>query len=238
MKYVCVSYDVLPLGVVTKKVAGNKVSVLRIPRLSNGYWTTAQVGLTSEGDEITVIAASCGDLTGVKNTWHPNSIDFLDLAPIPTPWSSTKRVQLVSHPSLKTNGTKAVMKLAKFAHGIPAIDRETEIYRHLEGSGIASQFLEHVTENRGSKAVGFLLEYIDPLNIPRGIFTDKAGEKCTEALRKLHKLKVAHNDANRSNCLIRQDGTAVLIDFDQATRGEGDFSQDFAVMKSKSWSPI
>ncbi|KAK5625186.1 hypothetical protein RRF57_000902 [Xylaria bambusicola] len=233
VKYVSVSHNVLPLGILKRNIINKKTAVIKIPLLPEGDWTIANVGVVPNGEQITITRASCEHLPSVKNIWHNNTIDFLDLAVLPTPWS-TKHVKLVSSPHLATPGNTAVMKFAEFAHNISVIDKETEIYQHLQGSEVAPRFLGHVTENRGSRVVGFLIEYVEPRpqkGVPN-LFTGARDERCNDALASLHELGIAHNDAYPRNCLIRQNGKAVLIDFDQATRGKGDFSRDMALMNT------
>ncbi|KAI0906297.1 hypothetical protein F4823DRAFT_90265 [Ustulina deusta] len=228
IKYVSVSSDVLPLG--SRKGARSETAVVKVPALPGGDWNTADFGVAVNGKQITVSRTSCASLPSVENIWHPDSFEYLDLQTIPTPWS-TKRVKLVTHPRLNTPGNKAVLKFAEFGHSIPGIDRETEIYKHLVGRGVAPQFIAHVTENRGARVIGFLAEYIeDARRIEKGSVSDLAVDKCKKALSNLHRLDIAHHDAHPSNCLIRGDGTAVLIDFEHARRGEADTQRDLALM--------
>ncbi|KAI1421203.1 hypothetical protein F5Y12DRAFT_768968 [Xylaria sp. FL1777] len=227
IKYVSISPDVLPLG--RRKSLRSNTAVINVPTLPVGNYTTAAIGVTVDGKHLTV-STSCDFIPGVNNVWHGDTVDILDLETIPTQWN-TNRVKLVSHPDLNTIGNKAVLKFAEFGRDIESIDRETEIYKHLVSFEGAPQFIAHVTENRGSRVVGFLTEYIEGArSIRNSSLPTVAVEKCIKTLFNLHQLGIAHHNSYPRNCLLRPDGTAFLIDFEQAKRGEKDFKKDFALM--------
>ncbi|KAJ3565845.1 hypothetical protein NPX13_g7347 [Xylaria arbuscula] len=65
VKDVCVSYDVIPFGILKRKrnVAGNKVAVVSIPQLPSGDWSTADVGVSPDGERVAVTGTSCAHLS-------------------------------------------------------------------------------------------------------------------------------------------------------------------------------
>ncbi|KAI0968427.1 hypothetical protein F4678DRAFT_442994 [Xylaria arbuscula] len=228
IKYVTISSDILSLG---KRIdPESNIAEVYLPALPLGDWTTADIGFAVDGELIKVTQTSAAPLPGVKNIWHPDFYDILDFGIIAAPWFST-RVKLVTHPSLKTPGNKAVLKFAEFSNMIPQINTETGIYEHLVGYGIAPQFIAHVTENNGARVVGFLVQYIeDARRVQKDTYSDLAVEKCKATLSKLHQYGITHNDAHPNNCLIQRDGSAILIDFEFATRGKANSELDYARM--------
>ncbi|KAH7483460.1 hypothetical protein FOMA001_g5914 [Fusarium oxysporum f. sp. matthiolae] len=99
--------------------------------------------------------------------------------------------------------------MARFPWEIAYVAAETHIYKTLESSGIAPQFLGHISE--GSRTIGFLLEKF------QGRHAGKEDlEACQNVLSQLHDLGILHGDVNRYNFIIGTDGKAVLIDFEKA----------------------
>uniref|UniRef100_A0A0D2Y229 Protein kinase domain-containing protein n=1 Tax=Fusarium oxysporum (strain Fo5176) TaxID=660025 RepID=A0A0D2Y229_FUSOF len=113
----------------------------------------------------------------------------------------------VSHPSSKT---PVLAKFAQFPWEIPYFAAETTSYEWIHGQGIGPEFLGHIHEN--GRVIGFLLEEIH--NARTAEPEDLAA--CQRSLQKLHDLGIVHGDINKHNFLIRQDGDAVLIDFETA----------------------
>ncbi|KAI0104690.1 hypothetical protein GGR51DRAFT_572639 [Nemania sp. FL0031] len=229
VKYISVSPDVRRFAV--RKSRYSDVSAIKMPVLPAGDWKTADIALRPDGKKIIVAATNCESHPSVSETWHPSSFDFLDLEILDMP-HSTDRVKLVSHPRLDTPGHLAVMKYSPFPDGIIKIDVETEMYRSLDKDSIAPKFLGHVKEE--NRVIGFLVEYIDGARFvdSDGDFSDLALNECRKALKNLHELGISHRDSHPGNCLLREDGTAVLVDFELATQSSNtrDFERDFELL--------
>lgn len=243
IKYASVRLDVKALAV--RKSTYSRIGVVQIPRLPEGSWNAVELGLSPDGKEVEVVSTTCDVLPGpgMKDTWHQDSFRFVDLEVRPMP-SSTERLKLVYHPSLNTRNNLAVMKYAPFPEHVAGIERENKIYHHLRGTSVAPKFLGHVTDP-GDRVIGFLIEYIwdgrpaDKNAADDDGFSDLALAKCKGTLGKLHSLRVAHNASRTGDCLIRRDGSAVLVNFEHATMGNypyrfnrvDGYDQDFALME-------
>ncbi|KAI1433796.1 hypothetical protein GGR50DRAFT_666466 [Xylaria sp. CBS 124048] len=189
--------------------------LIEMPYLPTGNWSAAYVGVASNDEQTELTNKIWLPLSGVENTWHKASYEYLDLSFLSMEGNRT-HVMLVSHPSLNTPKHLAVLKYALFPEDIPSIERETAIYSHLKKCRSAPKFLGHVTEH--GRVIGFLIEHIEsarPAN-SESIFSDLAREKCKAAMVDLHRFGIRHNDAHAGNCLLRKDGTAVWVDFDLA----------------------
>ncbi|KAJ2985845.1 hypothetical protein NUW58_g5318 [Xylaria curta] len=214
VKYVSVDFDVRMLG---EKIPKTNTYNIWIPAVPQGDNCTFRFGVDPGNDGIALKQiVSCQALPSVNNAWNSDAFEYLHLEPRPMK-NSTGNVRLVRHPKLDTPGGLAVMKFANFADEIHAIALETEVYYYLQNSGIAPKFLGHVREGR--RVIGFLLEYIEDARLTSEIYglTDAEISRCQQALAKLHGFGLIHNDIHLGNCLIRRDGTAILIDFDRAT---------------------
>ncbi|KAI1757605.1 hypothetical protein F4782DRAFT_525418 [Xylaria castorea] len=231
VKYATVNSNVMGLGV--RKDRYSSTEVVQMPSLPKGDYCSVSIGLAQNGKQTALTTTSCQRLPGVNGAWHEESFDFFDLKILP--WlNSTDRVQLVQHPAL----SHAVMKYAPFAHTIESISKEIQMYQLLQGSYIAPKFLGQVVEH--GRVIGFLMEYIEDARLVSlsGRFSDLAIDKCKQSLERLHSIGIIHNDAHPNNCLLRTDGTAVLIDFEHATLASTvpalpnpqDFERDFRLL--------
>ena len=145
-------------------------------------------------------------LRGIRNTWHPCKIDLRDLAPVkyfnPNVCEVTYR------------GQRAISKIALFEYEVGYLERETGIYELLEGRDIAPRFLGHLMEQ--GRVIGFLLEHI-----PSRAGTPADYAVCLDVLRRLHALRIVHNDIYKQNFLIVDEGEgtekrALLCDFSES----------------------
>jgi predicted Ser/Thr protein kinase len=146
-------------------------------------------------------------LSGVENTWHPTLINHLELRKLDR---LRQNIHKVGHPRFEE---PVLVKFAEFPWQIPYLEAETTAYQWIDGSGIGPKFLGHVTEE--GRMIGFVMEYIDGA---RTATPDDLGA-CQRALSRLHALGIKHGDINKHNFVVREDGEAVLIDFEAAERG-------------------
>lgn len=151
--------------------------------------------------------------------WHPARIANMDLIPLRS--IQPGRLEVVRHPHLGPSPVLA--KLAEDAH-------EATMYRLLYDLDVTPRFLGHVTAVDG-QIIGFVTEYVEPSTKPAG--PEKRRQKaCLAALRRMHSRGIAHGDAHEGNCLLREDGTAALIDFElsRATWSRAEFDRDLWIM--------
>jgi hypothetical protein len=87
---------------------------------------------------------------------------------------------------------------------------QTQTCRKLDGSTNALKFLGNVTTHDG-EVVGSQVDCIFEYGL-----TDAAREACRSSLDRLHDRGLAHQDAQARNCLLREDGTAVWVEFGNA----------------------
>lgn len=152
------------------------------------------------------------------NGWHPRRIDiseFLEVKPI-----QPGRLELVKHPEF--GNTPVLVKIAD-AH-------EAMIYRLLYDLNITPLFLGHVTQD--DKIVGFITEFVQKQETTPLPGPTSRREACLAALRRMHTRRVSHQDAHGENCLLRNDGSAALIDFELSTEtsSRADFDRDLWIM--------
>lgn len=184
-------------------------------------------------------AIDYGGITGLQSAnesnsaitpWHPRTVEYSELTKVAT--IQDGRLEVVHHPAL---GTKPVLvKRTTVPEYIESISRETEFYRLLDGLDVTPLFLGHVME--AGVITGFLAEYVEQQQQTREErlrLRASGTEACLSALRRMHGRGVAHGDAHGGNCLVRGDGSAVLVDFELAQEnspGE-EFERDLWVMK-------
>lgn len=167
--------------------------------------------------------------------WHRCTIEYSDLTKIAI--IQQGRLEIVHHPAL---GTQPVLvKRAVLPEYIGSIARETEFYRLLDGLGVTPLFLGHVAE--AGVVTGFVAEYVDqPQEEMQHMEEDERSrswsrgtEACLSALRRMHEKGIAHGDAHRGNCLVRGDGSAVIVDFELAEQDAPpeEIERDLWVMK-------
>lgn len=188
-------------------------------------------------------AIDYGGITGLQSAnesnsaitpWHPRTVEYSELTKVAT--IQEGRLEVVYHPAL---GTKPVLvKRTTVPEYIESISRETEFYRILDGLGVTPLFLGHVTEAR--VITGFLAEYIEQQQqqqqqtLEERLRLRASGtEACLSALRRMHGRGIAHGDAHGGNCLVRGNGSAVLVDFELAEEDSSaeEFERDLWVMK-------
>jgi hypothetical protein len=83
---------------------------------------------------------------------------------------------------------------------------ETEVHSWVQGLGITLPFLGHLTENNGSRTIGYILQ---PITV-RLAEPDHA-DGCRAALGKLHAAGIALGTVERWQFLVREDGEGVLL---------------------------
>lgn len=106
---------------------------------------------------------------------------------------------------------------------------EVPAYRLLHGSGATPEFYGLVTDGDGDVPIGFITEYIneaDPAiedwergEMGIGNRNGRSKEGCLPALKKVHERGIAHGDAHDGNCLLREDGSGVWVDFELFVEG-------------------
>jgi serine/threonine protein kinase len=119
-----------------------------------------------------------------------------------------QNIHVVAHPLFNR---ALLVKFTEFPWQIPFFEAETTAYNWIDGQGVGTSFLGHLTE--AGRVIGFVMEYIkDAKPADTG---DLAA--CQDVLAKLHSLGIKHGDINKNNFLVRE-GKAVLIDFETARR--------------------
>ncbi|GAB1208705.1 hypothetical protein APSETT445_007456 [Aspergillus pseudonomiae] len=136
----------------------------------------------------------------------PDAI-FVDLLDLTTVSRISDRISCVKH-----GGESCILKVARFKHEIPALQREVAVYSSLTLSGFphAPKFIGFVYEETKFRVVGFLMESIT--GKPPGVQNLR---DCTETVRLLHAYGIVHGDLNKYNFLITEHG-AKVFDFENA----------------------
>jgi hypothetical protein len=199
IKYVFLDTEVLQAGY----PRGSEQIPIDLPHLPLGDWNEAHIHLDRHTRTPSVTNTTITNHLELTDPWHPRKVDYLEFVNVKT--IQQDRLQVVTHPDFDA---PVLIKIASFPWEIPDLEREATVYRLLHGSGIAPDFLGHVIE--GGRAIGFITEYIQEVPSIR----EKGMRSCLVSLRKLHERGIAHGDAHDGNCLIRKDGSSVLIDFE------------------------
>ncbi len=199
IKYVFLDAKVLQAGYPT----GSEQFPMDLPPLPPGDWNEAHIHLDKHTRTPSIANTTRTSHVELTDDWHPRKIDYLEFVNVET--LQQDRVQVVAHPDF---AAPVLIKIASFPWDVPSLEREAAVYRLLHGSGVTPEFLGHVTE--GGRAVGFITEYIREIPSVRS----RSMQGCLVALRSLHQRGIAHGDAHEGNCLIREDGSSVLIDFE------------------------
>lgn len=217
IKYVFLDPKVLQAGYFT----GSEHVTIDLPHLPPGDWNEAYIYLDGHTGVPNVINTTRTSRLGVMVGWHPRKIDYLEFVNVKT--LQQDRLQVMTHPNFDA---PILIKIASFPWDIPSLEREATIYRLLHGSGVTPEFLGHVT--KGGRAIGFITEYIREIPLIRR----RSLQGCLIALRNLHQRGIAHGDAHEGNCLIREDGSSVLIDFELSVETwlSEEFDRDLDIM--------
>ncbi|KUJ17341.1 uncharacterized protein LY89DRAFT_684411 [Mollisia scopiformis] len=191
-----------------------------LPSLPPGDWNEAHIYLDGRTGAYTISNTTLTNHLEMKG-WYPRRIEYLDFVNVET--LQQDRLQVVTHPNFEA---PVLIKIASFPWEMPSLEQEAIVYQLLYGSGATPEFLGHVTES--GRIIGFITEYIEEIPSIR----DRNVHGCIAALRKLHHRGIAHGDAHDGNCLIRKDGSAVIIDFELSleTSSHQEFERDLDIM--------
>lgn len=203
-----------------------------LPLIPAGNWNWAMIGIDRQTGHPAFQRVMRRHLERVRTictkVWNPPSVDHLDLQLYEGGNSSGRFATYRESPS-DLFGCPIVVKIARFDHEIPDIQRECDVYKKILGKGIGPKFLAYVTE--GGRTIGFVLRNLEGGRRPR----PRDHKKCRRVLKKLHRLGVLHRDCHHGNVLVKN-GRAILIDFKSATAvnqhnaAEGR-RQDFATLR-------
>jgi Lipopolysaccharide kinase (Kdo/WaaP) family len=174
-----------------------------LPPFPPGDWNVGHIAKDSATGQLEFACYEKIELNGITDTWHPTTIDFLELKKLDR---LRQNVQRVSHPLFDT---PVIFKFAEFDWQMSYFKAETAAYKWIEGTGIGPAFLGHVTE--AGRVIGWVMEDLAPAQTAE---PDDL-EACQRVLRQLHALGIKHGDINRFNFLVRGD-KARLVDFEVA----------------------
>ncbi|OAA65557.1 Protein kinase-like domain protein [Niveomyces insectorum RCEF 264] len=155
--------------------------------------------------------------------WRPRKTEYREFAVMES--LQPNRMEVLTHPDFDA---PVLVKMARLARDAASLEHEVAMYRLLYGSGITPEFLGYVAED--GRTIGFIMEYIRGGNSTTRNRNNMQG--CLAALRRLHQRGIAHGDAHDGNCLLREDGSAVLVDFELSmeTRSPSEFERDLDIM--------
>lgn len=196
--------DIIPSG---QRTDGFRIlSNLRAVPNWNGDWTTLTVRKTTNGliettvDEFPPHSLNAAAICGKNATYF----NILDLVPL---FRISDRVSRVVQ-----GDNTLILKIARFKHEIPALEREVSTYASLASRGfpLAPTVIGYAYEGTMDRTIGFLMEDVsgstpDPENL----------EDCQKTARLLHDYGVLHRDLNRYNFLMTGRG-AIVFDFEVA----------------------
>jgi predicted Ser/Thr protein kinase len=178
-------------------------ATIDLPLLPLRNWNEAHTHLDRHSGTHSIRNTTKTSHLEMVDIWHHRKIDHLEFVKVEV--LQHDRMQVVTHPDFDA---PVLIKTASFPWEILSLEREATVYGLLHGSGATPEFHGYVTE--GGRVIGFITEYIAEVPSIRG----RNMQGCLAALRTLHRRGIAHGDAHDGNCLIRKDGSAVLIDFE------------------------
>ena len=196
-------------------------ATIDLPPLPLHNWNEAHIHLDKHSGTHSIRNTTRTSYLEMMDIWHHRKIDYLEFVKIEA--LQQDRLQVVTHPDFDA---PVLIKVASFPWEQLSLERESTVYGLLHGSGATPEFLGHVTE--GGRVIGFITEYITEAPSVRG----RNMRGCLAALRSLHQRGIAHGDAHDGNCLIRKDGSAVLIDFELSveTWSHVEFERDLDII--------
>jgi predicted Ser/Thr protein kinase len=165
--------------------------------------------------------------TRIKS-WNPPIVDHLDLQLYQGKNSNGRFAKYRDSPS-GMFGCAIVVKIARFDHEIPDIQKECDVYKLIQGKGIGSKFLAYVAED--GRTIGFVLKKIEGAKRPE----PRDFKKCKHVLKKFHQLGLLHQDCHHGNVMVDK-GRVILVDFKSATEIDDNNAvegrlQDFATLR-------
>jgi hypothetical protein len=195
-----VKYIIIKPGTFPSDVLSFPMDLLPLlPPLPPGNWVQARVAPGPHSNPIAQVVDVT--LPEVHEQRHPNKVDDLSL---PLVKIITSRVRVVQYAS-----RSVIAKIARFHFEIAQMERETAVYREIDGHDIGPAFLGHIVE--GGRVIGFLVEQVH--GRPAG---PEDLQECCDALQRLHAVDIIHGDPNKYNFRVASDGTVTLIDFENA----------------------
>ncbi|KAL4816903.1 hypothetical protein BDW67DRAFT_161097 [Aspergillus spinulosporus] len=202
------SGDILPHDCRTD--SSRILSQLRNIPMWEGEWKTITIQRNSHGLESTPDKFLPHGLDLRQLDSNSGSIyNLLDLATVSRISDRISRV--------RCDGKTWILKVARFRHELPALQREVSVYSTLASSGfqLAPRFIGFIYEETKDRTVGFLMEEI------LGSHPDIQNlDECRETARRLHASGIIHGDLNRYNFLMTDSG-AKVFDFEVSV-AEGD----------------
>lgn len=216
VKYVTVEPGVLP----PEDRIFAPVLIPLLPEFPPGEWNEGHVSTDKTTGEPVFSKLKKSNLPGIGDTWHDNTVDYLELE---FQEQIRQTLHRVTHPDFPQ---PVLAKFAQFPWEIPYFAAETTSYQWIHDRGIGPRFLGHIHE--AGRVIGFLLEELPHVRAaePRDLAL------CQRSLQELHDLGIKHGDINKHNFLI-SNGRAVLIDFESAQRceDEGQLGEEYRMLE-------
>jgi predicted Ser/Thr protein kinase len=193
--------------------------VLR-PLLPAGDWNHARIfratsSEKSAGNAEVQVETSTQVLPGILGIWHSLTLDYLELEV-----GSRLRSNVCEATCSKIPG-QFIVKFARFHYEIAQLERETTVYKWVEGHNIGPKFLGHLTED--GRVIGFAMSKIEEARHA----TPDDLDVCRQALRRLHVLGIKHGDTNKHNFLIHPHGVTMIdLDFAEQNATEAELDEE------------
>ncbi|KAI0973617.1 hypothetical protein F4678DRAFT_470877 [Xylaria arbuscula] len=205
LKWVAVNAGVFP-GQWSDKMTDLNCEKFVFPPFPAGSWNIGQIRRFGNG-EIGFSQTLKMPLKGIENAWHPNKIEFTELEIVRQSgfWLTGERFH-VKHPSFQKPVLLNMCPWIASSKWKRSLEAETEVYRRIDGLGMAPEFLGHVTYQ--GAIIGFLLEWIEDAQP----ITKKDKVARLKAVKKLHSLGITHGTALRYSFLKRGEDM-LMVDF-------------------------
>ncbi|PYH42451.1 alpha-galactosidase A [Aspergillus saccharolyticus JOP 1030-1] len=171
-------------------------------------WNFAYVGRDTSSGELQIDLQK-RSFIGIKDIWHPSLVDCLKLRRVRQLTATTYEAAYWSAGTASSLEPRTVIaKVARFEWEIPRLSMETSIYKILQNTGLAPEFVGHVHEH--GRIIGFLLTKLEGREA-----SIEDLPLCQSVLKRLHDVGILHGDANKYNFIVHGD-TVHLIDFESS----------------------
>jgi len=194
-----------PVTLATADYKGEKLAFTTVP---TGDWNIGRLQHHATTDKFTLQSTEKAAIQAVEKVWHPTRVDQSSLSEA-LPYNDllyNLPMYSVRYPG-QLGAAQMIAHQEWYPNDIFGVIQETQIYAQIEGHGIGPRFLAHITENQ-ERVCGYLLE-----SHPARHATINDLQACTEALARLHSLKIAYGDLSFYSFLALDDGQVLLHRF-------------------------
>ncbi|KAI1383580.1 uncharacterized protein F4822DRAFT_421062 [Hypoxylon trugodes] len=207
------SHQIKYLGV--KGIKPNKMDIygreLDFETVPDGSWSIGSLTPSPITGKLILMETSETKLCAINPTWHPNSIDIIDLEdPVADSWDHELLCQGKLHATIRGahfGESRTMVQYEWNPRLVYPLDIVTDIFSRIDGLGIAPKFLAHVTENC-DRVIGYMVQGMNGRAA-----TPEDLDACRDVLSKLHSLGIVLGFLHPQAFIITDHGQVFLHQF-------------------------